>query len=55
MTDVLCRGTSLNGSPCVRYARKGTTACSHHDPERAEARALALEALAARVRAGAVR
>lgn len=51
MSDVLCRGTSLDGTPCTRHRSPGQETCRWHSPEAVEERAQALEEQAARIRA----
>ena len=51
MSDVLCRGTSLDGTPCTRHRSPGQETCRWHNPEAIEERAQALEEQAARIRA----
>lgn len=48
--NVLCSGTNLDNTPCIRHPRRGEETCPHHHPDRIEERASALEEQAARIR-----
>lgn len=52
--SVLCVGVTLDGNPCTRHRTPGSDTCRWHSAEAVEARARALEAQAAQIRAGAV-